>query len=157
MVTSTAVRDIAVGRGVGFTNSPPLSDRFHETFHADGRQWPAVVTGRSDLNPPMAWPTRAGGKSGPGKARLTHPKRRRWLGAAAALAAMALRSQAASTFGMISSFSRLRSSSVFETGTSANGGQMSSIVSPASFSRLRLSVTCAAVPTSRLLPFPSGV
>jgi tetratricopeptide (TPR) repeat protein/transcriptional regulator with XRE-family HTH domain len=67
------------------------------------------------------------------------------------------RSYVASTFGMISSFSRLRSSSVFETGTSANGGQMSSIVSPASFSRLRLSVTCAAVPTSRLLALPRGV
>ena len=39
---------------------------------------------------------------------------------------------AASTFGMISSFSRLRSSSVFDTGTSANGGQRSGIVSPAS-------------------------
>jgi hypothetical protein len=37
---------------------------------------------------------------------------------------MALRSYVASTFGMISSFSRLRSSSVFETGTSWNGGQM---------------------------------
>ncbi len=69
----------------------------------------------------------------------------------------ARRSQMASTFGMISSFSRLRSSSVFDTGTSANGGQMSSRFSPASFSRLRLSVTCAAVPTSRLLPFPIGV
>jgi hypothetical protein len=67
------------------------------------------------------------------------------------------RSYTPSTFGMIASFSRLRSSSVFETGTSANGGQMSSRFSPASFSRLRLSVTCAAVPTSRLLPFPSGV
>ena len=39
---------------------------------------------------------------------------------------------AASTFGMISSFSRLRSSSVLATGTSANGGQSSGIVSPAS-------------------------
>ncbi len=38
----------------------------------------------------------------------------------------------ASTLGMISSFSRLRSSSVFATGTSANGGQRSGIVSPAS-------------------------
>jgi len=71
--------------------------------------------------------------------------------------AYALRSYAASTCGMISSFSRLRSSSVFETGTSANGGQMSSIVSPASFSRLRLSVICAAVPTRRLLALPRGV
>ena len=70
---------------------------------------------------------------------------------------MALRSYMASTFGMISSFSRLRSSSVFETGTSWNGGQMSSIVSPASFSRLRLSVTCATVPTSRLVALPRGV
>ncbi len=33
---------------------------------------------------------------------------------------------------MISSFSRLRSSSVFATGTSWNGGQRSGIVSPAS-------------------------
>ena len=39
---------------------------------------------------------------------------------------------AASTFGMISSFSRLRSSSVLATGTSANGGHRSGIVSPAS-------------------------
>ena len=39
---------------------------------------------------------------------------------------------AASTLGMISSFSRLRSSSVFATGTSWNGGQRSGIVSPAS-------------------------
>jgi hypothetical protein len=70
---------------------------------------------------------------------------------------VALRSYMASTFGMISSFSRLRSSSVFETGTSANGGQMSNSVSPASFSRLRLSVICAAVPTSRLVAFPRGV
>src|SRR4030095_10741507 len=38
----------------------------------------------------------------------------------------------ASTWGMISSFSRLRSSSVFATGTSWNGGQRSGIVSPAS-------------------------
>ena len=36
----------------------------------------------------------------------------------------------ASTFGMISCFSRLRSSSVFDTGTSRNGDQMSSSVSP---------------------------
>jgi hypothetical protein len=72
-------------------------------------------------------------------------------------APMTLRSYVASTCGMISSFSRLRSSSVFETGTSWNGGQMSSIVSPASFNRLRLSVICAAVPTSRLVPFPRGV
>jgi pimeloyl-ACP methyl ester carboxylesterase len=42
------------------------------------------------------------------------------------------RSYIASTFGMISSFSRLRSSSVFATGTSWNGGQRSGIVSPAS-------------------------
>ena len=39
---------------------------------------------------------------------------------------------AASTFGMISSLRRLRSSSVLETGTSANGGHSSGIVSPAS-------------------------
>jgi hypothetical protein len=39
----------------------------------------------------------------------------------------------ASTRGMISSFSRLRSSRVFDTGTSANGGQRSGIVSPASW------------------------
>ena len=52
---------------------------------------------------------------------------------------MALRGYVASTFGMISSFSRLGSLSVFETGTSWNGGQMSSFVSPASFNRLRLS------------------
>ena len=70
---------------------------------------------------------------------------------------IALRSYVASTFGMISSFSRLRSLSVFETGTSWNGGQMSSIVSPASFNRLRLSVICAVVPTSRLVAFPRGV
>jgi hypothetical protein len=38
----------------------------------------------------------------------------------------------ASTLGMISSLSRLRSSSVLATGTSANGGQRSGIVSPAS-------------------------
>ena len=38
----------------------------------------------------------------------------------------------ASTLGMISSLSRLRSSSVFATGTSWNGGQRSGIVSPAS-------------------------
>ena len=38
----------------------------------------------------------------------------------------------ASTFGMISSLRRLRSSSVLATGTSANGGQSSGIVSPAS-------------------------
>ena len=38
---------------------------------------------------------------------------------------MALRSYVASTSGMISCFSRLRSS-VFETGASVNGGQMSS-------------------------------
>jgi hypothetical protein len=38
----------------------------------------------------------------------------------------------ASTLGMISSFRRLRSSSVLDTGTSANGGQSSGIVSPAS-------------------------
>ena len=36
----------------------------------------------------------------------------------------------ASTFGMISCFGRLRSSSVFDTGTSRNGGQMSTGVSP---------------------------
>jgi hypothetical protein len=42
-------------------------------------------------------------------------------------------SQLASTFGMISSFSRFMSSSVFETGTSAKGGQRSGIVSPASW------------------------
>jgi hypothetical protein len=36
----------------------------------------------------------------------------------------------ASTLGMISCFSRLRSSSVFDTGTSRNGGQMGSSVSP---------------------------
>ena len=45
---------------------------------------------------------------------------------------MARRSYMASTLGMISSFRRLRSSSVFATGTSWNGGQRSGIVSPAS-------------------------
>ena len=39
---------------------------------------------------------------------------------------------AASTFGMISSLRRLRSSSVLETGTSVNGGQSRGIVSPTS-------------------------
>ena len=42
------------------------------------------------------------------------------------------RAYAASTFGMISSLRRLRSSSVLATGTSANGGHRSGIVSPAS-------------------------
>ncbi len=42
------------------------------------------------------------------------------------------RAQAASTFGMMSSFRRLRSSSVLATGTSANGGHRSGIDSPAS-------------------------
>jgi hypothetical protein len=41
-------------------------------------------------------------------------------------------SQTASTFGMISCFSRFMSSSVFETGTSWKGGQRSGIVSPTS-------------------------
>lgn len=41
-------------------------------------------------------------------------------------------SQMASTLGMISSFSRFMSSSVFETGTSWKGGQRSGIVSPTS-------------------------
>ena len=39
---------------------------------------------------------------------------------------------AASTFGMISSLRRFMSSSVLDTGTSANGGQSSGMVSPAS-------------------------
>ncbi len=44
-----------------------------------------------------------------------------------------VRPYAASTFGMMSSLSRLRSSSVLATGTSANGGHSSGIVSPASW------------------------
>ena len=46
--------------------------------------------------------------------------------------ARGVRAYAASTFGMISSLRRLRSSSVLATGTSANGGHRSGIVSPAS-------------------------
>ena len=67
------------------------------------------------------------------------------------------RGHIASTFGMISSVNRLRSSRVLSTGTSWNGGHRSGMVSPASWYRLRLSVICAAVPTSRLLPLPCGV
>ena len=127
------------------------------SFHADGGQRPVTVTERSDRNPPPVRPAanwsglaRVGGKSGPGKARLNrHASKQAQMAAVgvrlkatpSGAASSALRSQAASTFGMISSFSRLRSSSVLETGTSANGGQMSSRFSPASFSRLRLSVT----------------
>lgn len=44
----------------------------------------------------------------------------------------ALRTHMASTLGMISFFRALRSSSVFEVGTSENGGQMSGMSSPAS-------------------------
>ena len=45
---------------------------------------------------------------------------------------LSLESHMASTLGMISSLRRLRSSSVFATGTSVNGGQRSGIVRPAS-------------------------
>ena len=73
-------------------------------------------------------PARAGRHGGlPGPQPLA-PRRRRVRGARA----RGLRAYAASTFGMISSFRRFRSSSVLATGTSANGGQRSGIVSPAS-------------------------
>ena len=57
------------------------------------------------------------------------PRRRRRVRGARA---RGLRAYAASTFGMMSSLRRLRSSSVLATGTSANGGHRSGIVSPAS-------------------------
>ena len=72
----------------------------------------------------------AGGGEGPGHALAEA------LGGAGdegGSAAEVVRRHDASTFGMISSVSRFMSSSVFDTGTSANGGQSSGIVRPASW------------------------
>ena len=71
--------------------------------------------------------------SGEGAAGADRSPRQRRLTARGVGHRPALERYAASTFGMISSFSRLRSSSVFDTGTSANGGQSSGMVSPASW------------------------
>ena len=73
-------------------------------------------------------PARAGRHGGvPGPQPLTRRRRRR-----RGARTRGLRAYAASTFGMMSSLRRLRSSSVLATGTSANGGHRSGIVSPAS-------------------------